>query len=145
MKTVGRSARTAREVARVRRSSRTQDLTLDQQTYPSVAPLADETVGVGMPVIVTFDVPVTDRASFEKHMTRHLDARARPGSWHWLSDTEAHWRPKTYWKAGTDVHVDVDINSVAGRQRHLRPGEPRASTSTSATPTSTRSTRRPTR
>ncbi|KQW53407.1 hypothetical protein ASC77_03755 [Nocardioides sp. Root1257] len=89
----------------------TQDLSLDQQTYPSVAPLADETVGVGMPVIVTFDVPVTDRASFQKHMTV-TSTPAQPGAWHWLSDTEAHWRPKTYWKAGTDVHVDVDVNSV---------------------------------
>ena len=41
----------------------TQALSLAQQTYPSVAPLPGETVGVGMPVIVTFDVPVTDRAT----------------------------------------------------------------------------------
>src|SRR5690606_21060363 len=33
-----------------------QQLTLDQQTYPSVAPLEGETVGVGMPVVVSFDV-----------------------------------------------------------------------------------------
>ena len=48
---------------------RTDNLTLDQQTYPSVTPLQGETVGVGMPVIVTFDIPVTDRAAFEKQMT----------------------------------------------------------------------------
>jgi lipoprotein-anchoring transpeptidase ErfK/SrfK len=97
----------------VRRTSKftTQDLTLDEQTYPSVAPLAGETVGVGMPVIVTFDVPVTDRASFEKHMSVTSTPR-QPGAWHWLSDNEAHWRPKTYWTAGTDVHVDVDVNSI---------------------------------
>lgn len=89
----------------------TRALTLDQQTYPSVAPLAGETVGVGMPVIVTFDVPVTDKAAFEKHMTV-TSKPAQPGSWHWISSTEAHWRPKSYWKAGTDVHVDVDVNSV---------------------------------
>jgi lipoprotein-anchoring transpeptidase ErfK/SrfK len=89
----------------------TQALTLDQQTYPSVAPLAGETVGVGMPVIVTFDVPVTDKAAFEKHM-EVTSTPSQPGAWHWMSDTEAHWRPKSYWKAGTDVHVDVDINSV---------------------------------
>jgi lipoprotein-anchoring transpeptidase ErfK/SrfK len=89
----------------------TQALTLDQQTYPSVAPLQGETVGVGMPVIVTFDVPVADKATFEKHMTV-TSKPAQPGSWHWLSDNEAHWRPKTYWKPGTDVHVDVDVNSV---------------------------------
>ncbi|MFC7494780.1 MULTISPECIES: L,D-transpeptidase [unclassified Nocardioides] len=89
----------------------TQDLTLDEQTYPSVAPLAGETVGVGMPVIVSFDVPVTDKAAFETHM-KVTATPAQPGSWHWLSDNEAHWRPKTYWQAGTDVHVDVDVNSI---------------------------------
>ncbi|KAA1417990.1 L,D-transpeptidase [Nocardioides humilatus] len=90
----------------------TQALSLDQQTYPSVAPLAGETVGIGMPVIVTFDVPVTDRAAFERHL--HVTSTpAQQGTWHWLSDTEVHYRPKTYWQAGTDVSVDVDINGVA--------------------------------
>ena len=64
-----------------------------------------------MPVIVTFDVPVTDKASIEKHMTVSATPR-QPGAWHWLSDTEVHWRPKAYWQAGTDVSVDLDINSV---------------------------------
>jgi lipoprotein-anchoring transpeptidase ErfK/SrfK len=91
---------------------RTQDLTLDEQTFASVAPLQGETVGVGMPVIVTFDLPVSDKAAFEKHMTVS-STPAQPGTWHWLSDTEAHWRPKSYWKAGTKVDVDVDVNSVA--------------------------------
>jgi lipoprotein-anchoring transpeptidase ErfK/SrfK len=89
----------------------TQDLTLDEQTYAAVAPLQGETVGVGMPVIVTFDVPVTDKATFEKHM-RVTSRPQQAGAWHWLSDTEAHWRPKSYWQAGTDVTVDVDVNSV---------------------------------
>ncbi len=99
------------KVRRTRSDFRTQDLTLDQQTYPSVAPLQGETVGVGMPVIVTFDVPVTDHASFEKHMTVTTTPRQR-GSWYWFSDSEAHWRPANYWKAGTDVTVDVDVNSL---------------------------------
>ncbi len=89
----------------------TEDLSLDQQTYASVAPLQDETVGIGMPVIVTFDVPVTDKASIEKHMAVTSTPRQQ-GSWHWISDTEAHWRPKAYWRAGSDVSVDVDINSI---------------------------------
>lgn len=96
-----------------RRTTRftTADLSLDQQTYPSVAPLDGETVGVGMPVIVSFDLPVTDRAAVEKHLTV-TSSPQQAGSWHWLSDTEVHWRPQTYWKADTDVSVDVDINGV---------------------------------
>ena len=99
------------EEVRVRKTFTTQALTLDEQTYPSVAPLEGETVGVGMPVIVTFDVPVTDRAEFEKNMTV-TSKPAQQGSWYWLSDNEAHWRPKAYWKAGTDVSVDIDVNGV---------------------------------
>ncbi len=89
----------------------TEDLTLDEQTYASVAPLAGETVGVGMPVIVTFDIPVTDKASIEKHMSVNATPR-QPGAWHWISDQEVHWRPRTYWRAGSRVSVDVDINSI---------------------------------
>jgi lipoprotein-anchoring transpeptidase ErfK/SrfK len=94
-----------------RTSFHTVDLTLDQQTYPSVAPLAGETVGVGMPVIVTFDVAVTDKATIEKQLSVTSTPK-QPGAWHWISDHEVHWRPKSYWRAGTDVAVDVDINSV---------------------------------
>lgn len=100
------------EEVRARQTFTTQALTLDEQTYPSVAPLKGETVGVGMPVIVTFDVPVTDRAEFEKNMNV-TSKPTQPGSWYWLSDNEAHWRPKAYWKAGTDVSVDIDVNGVA--------------------------------
>ena len=88
-----------------------QDLTLDQQTYPAVAPLAGETVGVGMPVIVSFDLPVTEKAAFEEHMVV-TSTPAQPGSWHWFSDHLVHWRPRTYWQAGTDVSVELDVNSV---------------------------------
>ena len=99
------------EVRRTHSRFHTQDLTLDEQTYPSVAPLRGETVGVGMPVIVTFDVAVQDKAAFEKHMTVTSVPKQR-GSWYWISDHEAHWRPAHYWKSGTDVTVDVDVNSV---------------------------------
>jgi lipoprotein-anchoring transpeptidase ErfK/SrfK len=97
----------------VRQTSKftTVPLTLDEQTFPSVAPLQGEEVGVGMPVVVTFDIPVTDRETFEKHMSVQ-STPAQPGSWHWLSDSEVHWRPKAYWKAGTQVSVDVDVNGV---------------------------------
>ncbi|MCW2813115.1 MAG: ErfK/YbiS/YcfS/YnhG family protein [Nocardioides sp.] len=97
--------------SQLRRAFTAQDLTLDEQTYPSVAPLAGETVGVGMPVVVSFDLPVTDRAAFEKHMTV-TSAPAQPGSWYWLSDTTVHYRPKTYWRPGTEVSVDIDVNGV---------------------------------
>jgi lipoprotein-anchoring transpeptidase ErfK/SrfK len=96
---------------KLERTFRTDDLTLDEQTYPSLAPLAGETVGVGMPVILTFDVPVTDRKEVERHLTVESKP-AQSGTWHWISDTEVHYRPKSYWKPGTKVTVDADLNGV---------------------------------
>jgi lipoprotein-anchoring transpeptidase ErfK/SrfK len=89
----------------------TEALTLDQQTYPSVTPLQGQTVGVGMPVIVQFDIPVHRKAAFEKHMTV-TSQPAQVGSWNWISDNEAHWRPKRFWQPHTQVHVHVDVNGV---------------------------------
>ena len=99
------------QTKRIERTFRTVDLTLDEQTYPSVAPLDGETVGVGMPVIVTCDIPVTKRAEVERHLSVE-SSPSQPGSWHWISDNEVHWRPKTYWEPGTDVTVHADINGV---------------------------------
>ncbi|WP_067438210.1 L,D-transpeptidase, partial [Nocardioides jensenii] len=99
------------ETERSVRRFTTVDLSLDQQTYAAVAPLEGETVGVGMPVIVNFDIPVTDKATFEKHM--HVTSSpAQKGTWHWISDSVAHYRPAKYWQAGTDITVDVDVNAI---------------------------------
>jgi lipoprotein-anchoring transpeptidase ErfK/SrfK len=104
------SSETGDQVTKTSRFT-TQALTLSQQTYPSISPTDGSTVGIGMPVIVHFDVPVTDHKSFEKNL--HVTTTpAQPGSWHWISDTEVHWRPKAYWKAGTDVTVDADLNGL---------------------------------
>lgn len=97
---------------------RTSNLTLDDQVYVAISPRDGGTVGIGMPVVVRFDLPVVDKASFEKHM-KVTSTPAQAGSWYWLSSREAHWRPKTYWKAGTKVHVEADLNGVpAGGNRY---------------------------
>ena len=96
---------------RIVRQFTTQPLTLAQQTYPSVAPLQGETVGVGMPVIVTFDVPVKNRALFE----RNMNVKSTPavqGSWTWFSDREAHFRPRTYWPAYAKISINLRLNGL---------------------------------
>lgn len=95
----------------ITRTFTTQKLTLAQQTYPSVAPLKGETVGVGMPVIVTFDVPVKNRELFERNMSVQ-STPAVEGSWRWFSDREVHFRPEEFWPAGTKVKVVLRLNSL---------------------------------
>jgi len=94
-----------------RRVFHTQKLTLDQQTFPSFTPLGGATVGIAMPVIIRFDVPVTDKASIQKHL-EVISQPSQPGAWHWISDNEVHWRPEQFWKAGTKVTVKANIGGV---------------------------------
>lgn len=89
----------------------TQALTLKQMTYASVYPVDGETYGVGMPIIVRFDVPVKNKAEFEKHMAVTSSPK-QTGTWSWISSTEVHYRPQNYWKPGTKVTLNADINSL---------------------------------
>ncbi len=95
----------------LKRSFRTHALTLNEQTYPSVSPLASDTVGVAMPVIVRFDLPVKNRELFEQNMSVETSQPAE-GRWAWFGDREVHYRTKDYWPANTDVTVKVLVNSL---------------------------------
>lgn len=81
------------------------------QVFPSVGPLDGTTVGVGMPIRVFFDQPVTDRAAAERNLIVSTSVEV-VGGWNWFSDTEVHWRPQVYWPANTDVRLDANIYGV---------------------------------
>jgi lipoprotein-anchoring transpeptidase ErfK/SrfK len=89
----------------------TRRLTLDEQTYPSIQPQPDSTVGIGMPVVLTFDVPVKDKKEFEKNL-KVTSSPAQTGTWNWFSDTQVRFRPAQYWKPGTKVKVNANLNGV---------------------------------
>jgi lipoprotein-anchoring transpeptidase ErfK/SrfK len=71
-----------------------------------------ETYGIAMPIKMTFSAPVQDRAAAQKAMTVTTSVPTE-GAWAWLSDTEAHWRPREYWKPNTEVSVDVNVYGVS--------------------------------
>ncbi len=77
----------------------------------SISPIAGQTVGVGMPIIVRLSAPVTDRAAVQRGLSV-TTSREVLGSWSWISDHELHWRPKTYWPADTQVSVGVHLEGV---------------------------------
>lgn len=77
-----------------------------------VSPAAGETYGVGMPVVVSFDRPVRDKAAVEERLVVET-SRPVLGAWHWFGDREVHYRPKTYWPARTSVAVKLNLRGVA--------------------------------
>ena len=102
---------TVNQAQSVATSFRTQNLALSRQTYPQIYPLKGSHVGVGMPVVLTFDVPVKNKKEFEKNL--HVKSSpAQLGTWHWYSSTEVRYRPKKYWKPGTKVAVTANLNGV---------------------------------
>ncbi len=80
--------------------------------FPAVSPLSGVTVGVGMPIRVYFENPVTDRKAALARM-KVTTSVPTVGAWRWFSATEVHWRPKTYWKPGTKVALDTDLRGVS--------------------------------
>ena len=69
------------------------------------------TYGVGTVVVARFDEPIPDRAAAE----RQLSVRTTPpvtGSWFWLDDQNAHWRPPSYFAPNTVVTAQANIYGV---------------------------------
>ncbi|WP_216210776.1 L,D-transpeptidase [Amycolatopsis aidingensis] len=74
-------------------------------------PIDDAEVGVGMPISVKFDAPVSDRAAAQRALTVETSEDVE-GSWAWLSDRQVDWRPREYWPAGTEVNVTAKLYGV---------------------------------
>jgi lipoprotein-anchoring transpeptidase ErfK/SrfK len=72
-----------------------------------------QVVGVGMPLIVKFGraIPESYRDDVERRMTVTATP-AQEGTWHWTSPTEIHYRPKSFWKAGTKISYSVNLTAV---------------------------------
>ena len=73
----------------------------------------DQTVGVGMPLIIRFgrSIPQKYRDDVQRRMTVTASP-AQEGIWHWTSPTEVHYRPKVYWKPNTKISYKVQLAAV---------------------------------
>jgi lipoprotein-anchoring transpeptidase ErfK/SrfK len=87
--------------------------TVDPQavTTPSIGPLDGQLVGVGMPIRVYFEQPVTDKAAVERRL-EVTSSTPTDGVWSWFSDTEVHFRPSEYWPANIEVTLDAKLYGV---------------------------------
>ena len=70
-----------------------------------------QTYGIAMPIAITFSSKVTDKAAVERRLSVETTPKTE-GSWAWLSDTSAHWRPKDYYQPNTQVKVTANIYGV---------------------------------
>jgi len=87
--------------------------TLDPETSASATIFqgGGSTYGVGMPVILEFGRPVSDKKAVEGALalttSKHI-----VGAWYWESDSKLYFRPRAYWPAKTDVSVTGHFDGV---------------------------------
>ena len=79
-----------------------------------VLPAEGEPVGVGMPITVTFDRSIENRADIERAM--HIVTPVPiEGAWAWTSNRQVEFRPRTYWPGSMDAEVHLDLRGVQAK------------------------------
>ena len=78
----------------------------------------DQAYGVGMPIILYFSQPITDKAAVERAL-QITTSKPVVGAWYWddpcnMAVTCVYFRPRSYWPAGTTVSFTGHLNGVQG-------------------------------
>lgn len=82
-------------------------------TTTSEAALKDGgTYGVGTVIVAHFDEQIANRAEAERRLAVTTDPKVE-GSWYWVDDQTAHWRPEHYYAPGTTVTAEAKIYGIA--------------------------------
>lgn len=72
-----------------------------------------ETYGVGMPILLNFSEPITNKWAVERSLEVKTSTPVT-GAWYWEDDQTLVFRPKDYWPAGTKVSLDAHLTGVQG-------------------------------
>jgi lipoprotein-anchoring transpeptidase ErfK/SrfK len=72
---------------------------------------SDQTYGVGMPIMLIFSRPVTNRAAVERSLEL-TTSKPVIGAWYWDGDEHLDFRPRDYWPADTTVSFDGHLDGV---------------------------------
>ncbi|WP_336206938.1 L,D-transpeptidase [Nonomuraea sp. LPB2021202275-12-8] len=70
-----------------------------------------ETVGVGMPIMVRFNQPVTNKSTVERALKVEAE-KPVDGAWRWIDDSFAIYRPAKYWPAHQKVTFNAELDGV---------------------------------
>ncbi|MFF4651284.1 Ig-like domain-containing protein [Streptomyces sp. NPDC001380] len=69
--------------------------------------------GVGMPVSIVFNTPITDRRAVQQAVTVEADPPVEVVG-HWFDATRLDFRPRHYWAAGTRITLRLRLRDVRG-------------------------------
>ena len=79
---------------------------------PGGLPIHDNVrYGIGTVIAARFDEPIEDKAAAERNLVVTTNPPVQ-GSWYWVDEKTAHWRPAKYYTPGTTVSVSANIFGV---------------------------------
>ncbi|XVQ14476.1 Ig-like domain-containing protein [Spirillospora sp. CA-255316] len=83
-----------------------------------ITPMQGEKVGVGMPIIVTFNRPVQDKKAVER-VLQVKSTKPATGAWFWASPQQVIFRPKNgqYWQPNQQVTFSAKLSGVKSGAR----------------------------
>jgi lipoprotein-anchoring transpeptidase ErfK/SrfK len=70
-----------------------------------------ESLGVGAPIIVTFNQAVTGKAAIERALEVEVE-KPVDGAWRWINDTTVIYRTAKYWPAHQKISFNADITGI---------------------------------
>jgi lipoprotein-anchoring transpeptidase ErfK/SrfK len=102
----------------VTRTSSFKTLNPSQTFTTQIYEGADQTYGVGMPIILYFNHQITDKAAVERAL-QLTTSKPVVGSWYWddpcnMATVCLYFRPRSYWPANTTVSLTAHLNGVEG-------------------------------
>jgi lipoprotein-anchoring transpeptidase ErfK/SrfK len=77
----------------------------------SLGPNNKETVGAGMPIMLQFSQPVSNKAKVEKALEVKMSKKVE-GGWRWVDGSNVIYRPRHYWPKGEKVELYAHLRGV---------------------------------
>jgi lipoprotein-anchoring transpeptidase ErfK/SrfK len=88
-------------------------LLAQKKLVTDVTPADGDTVGVGDTINLKFNTPIAD--NLKPALLQRVAVASTPGvlgAWHWIDDSNVHFRTQNYWPSGTKVTVTANFNGL---------------------------------
>jgi lipoprotein-anchoring transpeptidase ErfK/SrfK len=71
-------------------------------------------LGSGVPLIVDFGIPITNKEAVEKALVVTSDKDFGEAGWYWVDSQKAVFRPRDYWPGNAKISLDANLSSIEG-------------------------------
>ena len=71
-------------------------------------------MGAGVPLVVDFGIPITNKAEVERALIVTSDKDFGEAGWFWVDSKKAVFRPRDYWPGNATITLNANLSSIEG-------------------------------